>query len=423
LQSCLINIKFLLVSVLPMANVSQNNNKQVTVKSKSFSDNNLSTTSEINTQRAWLIINHQALADNVKKLKGLLSPSTQLMTVIKADAYGHGAVKVAETVLNHGASALAVATLGEGIELREAQIKAPILILGAINTAEEVKDLLNWQLEPTICSIQQGSIIAEALEKLGANLGVHLKIDTGMSRLGTLWPETDDFVEKILTMPQLQIKSFYSHLATADDPNPIMMQKQHQRFEECLKKLRGKNINIPCRHLANSAGTLSDRNLHYDLVRVGLALYGIYPAPHLRDKVELKPVLEVKARITQIKIIPPQTGVSYGHTFISDNFTKIAIVGIGYADGVPRLLSNKMRVLIRGKFVNQIGNITMDQLILNVNDLPDLEVGEIVTLLGKDGNSSISADDWANMIGTISWEILCGFKHRLPRIIKSNGQS
>lgn len=406
-----------------MINIPQKYNKQITVKSKSLSDNNLSITSEVNTQRAWIIINHQALRDNVKNLKGLLSPSTQLMAIIKADAYGHGAVKVAETVLNYGASVLAVATLTEGIELREAGIEAPILILGAINTADEVKDLLYWQLELTICSIQQGLIIAETLKKLDANLKVHLKIDTGMSRLGTLWQEAVDFVEKILTMPQLQIQSFYSHLATADDLNPTMMQKQHQRFEECLRKLREKNINIPCCHLANSAGTLSDRNLHYDLVRVGLALYGVYPAPHLRDKVELKPVLEVKARITQIKTIPPQTGVSYGHTFISNDFTKIAIVGIGYADGVPRLLSNKMQVLIRGKFVAQIGNITMDQLMLNVNDFPDLEVGEIVTLLGKDGNFSISADDWANMIGTISWEILCGFKHRLPRIIKSNGQS
>ncbi len=369
-------------------------------------------------QRAWVTINHQALAHNLKELKNFLSPSTKLMTVIKADAYGHGAVKVAETVLSHGANALAVATLGEGIELRNAGIQAPILILGAINTPSEVKDLLNWQLEPTLCTIQQSLIFAEVLGDLGVNLGVHLKIDTGMSRLGTLWQEAVTFVEKILTISQLQIKSIYSHLATADDFDPSMMQKQHQRFQQCLTALEKKGINIPCRHLANSAGTLSDRNLHYDLVRVGLALYGIYPAPHLRDKVNLKPVLEVKACITQIKMIPANTGVSYGHTFISDRPTRIAVVGIGYADGVPRLLSNKMKVLIRGKMVSQIGNITMDQLMLDVTTLPDLQVGEVVTLLGKDGDLAISADDWANTIGTISWEILCGFKHRLPRIVK-----
>ena len=373
--------------------------------------------SSVKPQRAWVTINHQALAHNVREIKSLLLPETELMTVIKADAYGHGAVKVAQTVLNNGASALAVATLAEGIELRQAGITATILILGAINTPEEIKELIDWRLEATLCNREQGLIFAKTLANLPVNLGVHLKIDTGMSRLGTNWQEAVPFVKNILTIPCLQIKSIYSHLATADDPNPHMMQKQHYRFEQCLGALRQEGIKIPCCHLANSAGTLSDRNLHYDLVRVGLALYGVYPAPHLRNKVKLKPVLEVKARITQIKNIPPNTGVSYGHKFISDRPTTIAVVGIGYADGVPRLLSNQMKVLIRGKYVSQIGNITMDQLMLDVTSLPNLRVGEVVTLLGKDGNLSITADDWANTIGTISWEILCGFKHRLPRII------
>jgi alanine racemase len=375
--------------------------------------------SVLKPQRAWITINHQALVHNVTELKSLLSPATQLMTVIKADAYGHGAVKVARTVLNHGADALAVATLAEGIELRTAGIQAPILILGAINTADEVRELVYWRLEPTLCTIPQSLIFADVLQSLDVSLKVHLKIDTGMSRLGTLWLDAITFVEKILTIPQLQIQSIYSHLATADDLDQTIMQKQHQRFAQCLIALKKKGISITCRHLANSAGTLSDPNLHYDLVRVGLALYGLYPAPHLQNKIKLKPVLEVKACITQIKTIPANTGVSYGYTFISDRPTKIAVVGIGYADGVPRLLSNKMKVLIRGQMVSQIGNITMDQLMLDVTQFPDLQVGEVVTLLGKEGNLAISADDWAKTIGTISWEILCGFKHRLPRIVTS----
>lgn len=366
--------------------------------------------------RAWVTINHQALAHNVRELKSWLSPQTRLMTVIKADAYGHGAVKVAETVLNSGANALAVATLGEGIELRQGGIKADILILGAINTAEEVKELVYWQLEPTLCNIAQSLLFAKVLDSLQTDLRVHLKIDTGMSRLGTLWQEVLEFVETVLKLPSLQINSIYSHLATADDVDPTVVTIQHQRFEQCLQKLAEKGINIPCRHLANSAGTLSDRRLHYDLVRVGLALYGIYPAPHLSQQVKLKPVLGVKACITQIKTIPADSGVSYGHTFKCDRPTPIAVVGIGYADGVPRLLSNRLKVLIRGKFIPQIGNITMDQLMLDVTELPDLEVGEVVTLIGNDGESTITVDDWARAIGTISWEILCGFKHRLPRI-------
>lgn len=368
-------------------------------------------------QRAWVNINHQVLIDNVQALKGFLHPKTQLMAVIKADAYGHGAVKVAQTILQSGVDSLAIATLNEGIELREAGIVAPIMILGAINSIELVKDIVRYNLEPTLCTPHQASIFGETLAQLNATLSVHLKLDTGMSRLGTHWHNAVDFVQYIQQFPQLQLSSIYSHLATADDVDTTVMKLQHSRFEEAISALKTSGIKIPRLHLANSAGTLFDRTLHYDMVRVGLALYGIYPAPHLQDKVKLQPALEVQARITQIKTLSPDTGVSYGHTFKCDRATKIAIVGIGYADGIPRLLSNKMKVIIRGEFADQIGNITMDQLMLNVSNFPDLEVGEIVTLLGKQGNLEITADDWANSIGTISWEILCGFKHRLPRVI------
>lgn len=194
------------------------------------------------------------------------------------------------------------------------------------------------------------------------------------------------------------------------------MKIQQSRFEEAISRIRGLGVKIPLLHLANSAGTLADTSLHYDLVRVGLCLYGLYPAPHLKNTIPLKPVLEVKARITQIKYLPPNTGVSYGHTYKGSQGIKMAVVAIGYADGVPRLLSNKMKVIIRGRYAPQIGNITMDQLMIDVSDFEDIEVGEVVTLLGREKDAAISADDWANIIGTISWEILCGFKHRLPRI-------
>lgn len=368
-------------------------------------------------QRAWININHQALVNNVQALKSFLHPKTQLMAVIKADAYGHGAVKVAQTILQSGVDSLAVATLSEGIELREAGIVARMMILGAINSIEQIKDIVKYNLEPTLCTPIQASIFGETLAQLNATLSVHLKLDTGMSRLGTHWHNAIDFVNYIQQFPQLHISSIYSHLATADDVDTTVMKLQHSRFEEAISALKATGIDIPRLHLANSAGTLFDRTLHYDMVRVGLALYGIYPAPHLQDKVKLQPAIEVKARITQIKTLPPNSGVSYGHTFKCDRATKIAVVGIGYADGIPRLLSNKMKVIIRGKFAQQIGNITMDQLMLNITDFPDLEVGEIVTLLGKEGILEITVDDWANSIGTISWEILCGFKHRLPRVI------
>lgn len=368
-------------------------------------------------QRAWVNINHQALVNNVQALKSFLNPKTQLMAVIKADAYGHGAVKVAQTILQSGVDCLAIATLSEGIELRKARIVAPIMILGAINTANEVKDIVKYNLEPTLCTPAQAFIFAETLAQLKVTLPVHLKLDTGMSRLGTHWYNAVDFVKYIQQFPQLQICSIYSHLATADDVDTTVMKLQHSRFEEVISALKATGVDIPRLHLANSAGTLFDRTLHYDMVRVGLALYGIYPAPHLQNKIKLQPALEVKARITQIKTLPPDSGISYGHTYKCDKTTKIAVVAIGYADGIPRLLSNKMKVIIRGQFADQIGNITMDQLMLNVTDFPDLEVGEIVTLLGREGDIEIKADDWANLINTISWEILCSFKHRLPRVM------
>ena len=368
-------------------------------------------------QRAWININHQALINNVQALKSFLHPQTQLMAVIKADAYGHGAVKVAQTILQSGVDSLAIATLSEGIELREGGIVAPIMILGAINSIEQIKDIVKYNLEPTLCTPHQASIFGATLAHLNATLSVHLKLDTGMSRLGTHWHNAVEFVNYIQQFSRLQISSIYSHLATADDIDSTVMKLQHSRFEEAISALKATGVEIPRLHLANSAGTLCDQTLHYDMVRVGLALYGIFPAPHLRDKVKLQPTLEVKARITQIKTLSPGTGVSYGHTFKCDKTTKIAVVGIGYADGIPRLLSNKMKVIIRGKFADQIGNITMDQLMLNITDFPDLEVGEIVTFLGKEGDLEVTADDWANSIGTISWEILCSFKHRLPRVV------
>jgi alanine racemase len=372
--------------------------------------------SEIIRQRAWVEIDRSALAHNVKQIKQFLSPQTELMAVVKADAYGHGATRVAQTALEAGATWLAIATLGEGIELREAGISAPILILGATNTPEEVAAIANWQLQPTLCNPQQALIFSKTITPLGETLPVHLKLDTGMSRLGMPWEQSLEFVRLVKQLPGIEIASIYSHFATADDPDPTTMRLQHQRFQDAISQLKMQGIVPPRLHLANSAATLSDRALHYDLVRVGLALYGLYPASHLRSHLALKPVLQVKAKITQVKTIPAGTGVSYGHQFISDREMNLAVVGIGYADGVPRHLSNRLQVLIRGQLVPQIGAITMDQLMLDVSNIPDVEVGEIVTLIGRDLDGEISADDWANALDTISWEILCSFKHRLPRV-------
>jgi alanine racemase len=371
---------------------------------------------ELLKERAWVEVDLNALIHNVQQLRGLLSANTELMAVVKADAYGHGAVTVARTILQQGVNWLGVATIPEGIELREAGIQAPILVLGATNTPEQVRAIAQWQLQPTLCTPKQALIFSETLSHLNQTLSVHLKLDTGMSRLGTPWEDAAAFLQLVHRLPGLKIASVYSHLATADNLDSTLMHQQQQRFQQAIAQLQTSGIPLPPLHLSNSAATLSDSSLHYDLVRVGLAIYGLYPAPHLRSVVNLKPAMQVKARVTQVKTIPAGAGVSYGHHYTAEREMQIAVVGIGYADGVPRSLSNKISVLIQGKQIPQIGAITMDQLMVDITQVPHIQEGDVVTLLGEDGGHCISADDWANILGTIAWEILCSFKHRLPRL-------
>ncbi len=367
-------------------------------------------------QRAWVEVDLAALRRNTQQLRQFLQPETELMAVVKADAYGHGAIRVAETVLAAGATWLAVATSQEGIHLRRAGIDAPILVLGAINLPAEIVAVATWQLQPTLCTPQQALTFSETLSARGQTLPVHLNLDTGMSRLGTPWTEAVEFVQFVCQLPGLELSSVYSHFATADEPDPTFMRVQQQRFEQAIATLRARNLAPPQLHMANSAATLRDRALHYDLVRVGLALYGLYPAPELRSVLPLEPALQIKARVTQVKTLPAGTGVSYGQRYTTDRERRIAVVGIGYADGVPRNLSNRLAALARGQRLPQIGAVTMDQLMLDASTVPDLQAGELVTLLGRQGPVAIAAEDWADALGTISWEILCGFKQRLPRV-------
>ena len=368
--------------------------------------------------RAWVEIDLSTVRHNVQQFKSLLAPGTDLMAVVKADAYGHGAQTIAKVALQAGATWLGVATVPEGIELRQAGLKAPILVMGAVNHPEEVRAIAAWQLQPTIVTPKQVLIFSDTLASMQCEpLPVHLKLDTGMSRLGFDWQRAVEFVDFVHRLPNLKIASLYSHLATADSPDPTTMQMQQQRFETAIAALRQHRLLPPKLHFANTAATLSNSALHYSMVRVGLGLYGLSPAPHLSTILDLEPALTLKARITHLKTLAAGTGVSYGHTFIAPRQMQIAVVGIGYADGVPRCLSNQLQVLINGQRVAQIGTITMDQLMLDVSGVDTLQEGDVVTLLGRQGIHAITADEWAERTGTISWEILCGFKHRLPRVV------
>jgi alanine racemase len=373
-------------------------------------------------QRAWVEIDLHKLAHNVGQLRSLLAPGIALMAVVKADAYGHGSIEVAKTVLAAGATWLAVATVPEGIELREADIDAPILLLGAANSFEQIELIVEWGLQPSIVSLEQAQYFQEHLVK---PIDVHLKVDTGMSRLGIPWEKAVDCCQIIRQFSKLQIASIYSHLATPDELDSTILDLQEQRFSIVVAEIKPlfdqSGDRVPFLHLANSAGLLVGQHLHHDLVRPGLALYGLCPAPHLGNQLGLQPVMSVKARVTQVKTISAGTGVSYGHRFVAQRDTTIAVVGIGYADGVPRRLSGQLELLLHGQRVRQIGNITMDQIMIDITDLSAdsvrVKVNDVATLLGEVNDQKITADDWANLLGTISWEILCGFKHRLPRVL------
>jgi alanine racemase len=365
------------------------------------------------THRAWVEIDLGAIRGNVKAIRRLLTPSTQFMSVVKADGYGHGAEAVARTALSAGASWLAVATLEEGIRLRSRGIEAPILLFGPAISKEEVEAVAEHRLQPTVCSLDQARRFSEA--GLGT-IPMHLKVDTGMSRLGVEWQEAKDLLSGLRALPNVAVASLYSHLATADAPDLVTAAQQFQRFAELVDVLEAQGARPSLVHLANSAATLAVPKTHFDLVRVGLAQYGIYPAPHLSKTASLQPALSVKARIIFVKTVPPGTGISYGHTFRTGRPTRLATVAIGYGDGIPRALSNKMDFLVRGRRVHQVGTITMDQCLIDVTDVPETSEGDITTLLGRDGTERISVGEWVERLGTIPYEIFTALSPRLPRI-------
>ena len=370
-------------------------------------------------QRAWVEVNEAALEANARSLCRSLAPGSALMAVVKADGYGHGAVPVARAAAAGGAHCFGVATLQEGVELRQAGLQQPVLVLGNLTHPDELRACLHWQLMPTLSGMREALLCQNLAAGSGRAMAVHLKLDTGMARLGAPWQEGQRLVEAIAALEAVELAGLYSHLADADAPGAgldPLTQRQQQHFDAVLSGLHQAGLPSGCRHLANSAGTLRSPGLHYDLVRVGLALYGHRPAAHLGGELALQPAMQVRARVSLIRTVSAGVGVSYGHRFTTARPSRLAVVGIGYADGVPRLLSNRLQVLFQGRPVLQVGAITMDQLVLDATDVPELDQGAVVTLLGEDGGARIDPLAWSEPCGTIPWEILCGFKHRLPRL-------
>jgi alanine racemase len=371
-------------------------------------------------QRAWIEVKGKALETNVRQLRSKLGKNCQFMAVVKADGYGHDAKVVSEYAIKGGASQLGVATLKEGIKLRSYGIKKPILILGNLYTKKDLIISFKNDLMPTISSIRECLICNNIGKHFGLRFSLHLKVDTGMSRLGF---ESNKFVqqfEKIKSFENISIEGIYSHLSSADEDNSLdpksFTQLQRIKFQELLRQIKvDRNHNIKI-HLANSAGMLLNKDFHFHMVRVGLSMYGYSPLAKIDKNLSLEPALFLKVKVAFIRIIDRGVRVSYGGKFRSSRKTKLAVLSIGYADGVPRNLSGKINVIYNNKLYPQVGSITMDQMMVDITGSNEIKIGSTVVLLGSEGDKTISPVDWANESNTIPWEILCSFKNRLPRV-------
>ncbi len=371
-------------------------------------------------QRAWIEVKGKALETNVRQLRTKLSKNCQFMAVVKADGYGHDAKVVSDWAIKGGASELGVATLKEGIKLRSFGVKKPILILGNLYKKRDLIISFKNNLMPTISSIRECLVCNNIGKHFGFKFSLHLKVDTGMSRLGFEYNKFVQQFEKIKSFENISIEGIYSHLSSADEDNALdtqsITQLQRLKFNELLKQInldRNNEIKI---HLANSAGMLLSKDFHFHMVRVGLSMYGYSPLAKIDKNLLLKPALSLKVKVAFIRTIDKDVSVSYGGKFVSHRKTKLAVLSIGYADGVPRNLSGKINVIHNNKFYPQVGSITMDQMMVDITDSNEIKVGSTMVLLGSDGDKTISPLEWARKSNTIPWEILCSFKNRLPKI-------
>jgi len=363
----------------------------------------------------WGEIDLGAVRANVAALVGLASPA-QLLAVVKADGYGHGAVPVAEAALDAGATWLGVALVEEGAALRRAGIEAPILVLS--EPAPAAADaVVAHHLTPVVYTPAGIDALRKAVVAAGnrAPLAVHLKVDTGMHRVGCVVEDAETLVDTIVACPELELGGVCTHLAVADAPALPYTDEQLDRFDALLGALDSSGRRPPLVHAANSAGLLAHPRSHYDLVRVGIAIYGVPPAPELADRIALRPVLALRAQVSHVKDLPTGAGVSYGLKYALAQPARVATVPVGYADGVPRNLGlGGGEVLIGGERCPIAGTVTMDQLMADVGEL-DVAVGDDVVLLGRQGDDAISATEWAAHVGTIAYEIVTGIGPRVPR--------
>lgn len=374
---------------------------------------------------SWIEVDLSAIRNNVAVAKRRLKPGARLMAVVKADGYGHGSVEVARASLSAGAAQLAVATVNEGVELREAGITAPILVLSE-PPATAIPLLLNHNLMPSVYTVEFAIAYGEAADLHGLRAPFHLAVNTGMNRIGVRFDEALDFLRQISFHRALEHMGTFTHFATADCPETLDFNMQFRRFTEMIAAIRAAGINPGIVHCANSAALLRYPETHLDMARLGISLYGFHPCPETRGYFDLRPAMSVHARITAVNMPPMSEGVSYGLHYRSTGSVKVCAIPLGYADGYSRALSGRTAVVYDGKLCNQIGNICMDQCMFEVDMRSygthrrlDPQIGDEVLVVGTQNGTSVTVEDLADMLGTIPHEICCAFALRMPRVYRN----
>ena len=370
----------------------------------------------------WAEINLSHLASNVREFRKFLPDAVKLLAVVKADAYGHGACEVAEVALQEGASMLGVASLEEGEALRQKGIKSPILILGCTDPRQNLS-LLEMQLTPTVFSWEAASSFSQQAQARGKRAAIHVKIDTGMGRLGLADPRnTIDFLERVAALPGIILEGVYTHFAAADEKDKSFTRRQLRLFNSILSACKERGIEVPLKHAANSAAALELPETHLDMVRIGIGLYGCYPSREMNNQIKLLPVMSLKSRIIFLKKVSAGTPVSYGRTYFAPDDTTIATVPLGYGDGYNRLLSNKGFMLVQGRRVPIAGRVCMDHTMLDVGKIPFVQQGDEVVAFGRQGQGELDVEEIAEQLGTISYEVLCNIGSRVPRVYWRDGR-
>ena len=377
----------------------------------------------MSTFRYYADIDFDALAHNVSEIRRRIGERTKLCSVIKANAYGHGAVEFAQFLENGYTDWFAVSSVDEGLELRNAGIKKPVLVLGTTFECQ-YKEAIKNDITLTVYTYDSAKRLSEAAVLCNKTANVHIKLDTGMGRIGfSVCEASADAIAAIAGLENIDVEGLFTHFACADMEDRETTNRQIKKYKKMVDMLLDRGIDIPLKHCANSAGIMEYSEVHMDMVRAGIILYGLYPSDEIsHETIDLKPVMSLKSHIAYIKTIPAGTAVSYGGTYVTDKETVLATIPVGYADGYFRSLSNKGSVLIHGQYAPICGRVCMDQFMVDITDIPEVHEGDSVVIMGRDGDQMLSAEEISSLAGSFNYELVCEVSRRVPRVYYEHGR-